>query len=201
MKRRALVGGAVALWVGSVYALGGAADTGDETGTETGDRSDEVEQIGTRGESDGIGGDSEAAFDAEAVEAAIVQHINDERFAAGVPNLGRDSGLRLAAREHSKDMHERDFYAHRNPSGEEPWDRAHCDAAETLHRGHVGEMQNEGSEEVWDTRKVGEAAAYVVEGWAISPGHYDIMADENLESIGVGVIERGGEFLVTAKYC
>ena len=158
-------------------------------------------EIRTRGESQGTGGDSEAEFEPEAVEAAIVEHINDERFAVGVPNLGRDSGLRLAAREHSRDMHERDFFAHRNPDGEEPWHRAHCEAAETLHQGHVGEMQNQGSDYVWDTTTVGEAAAYVVEGWALSDGHYDIMIDGELESVGVGVIERDGEFLVTAKYC
>ena len=59
------------------------------------------------------------APDAEAFEDELVAAINTERHAAGHPNLGRDRGLRLAAREHSTDMHERAFYAHRNPDGED----------------------------------------------------------------------------------
>src|SRR5690606_32923140 len=37
--------------------------------------------------------------------------------------LTMDPALRCAARMHSKDMSDRDFFSHTNPDGESPWDR------------------------------------------------------------------------------
>ena len=154
-----------------------------------------------RGEAQGTGGESDGDFEPEAVEAAIVDQLNAVRFDAGVENLGRDSGLRLAAREHSIDMHERDFFAHQNPDGEEPWHRAPCDAAETLYDSPIGGSVEGAAGDTYDTTVVREAAAITVAGWVESPPHYDIMTDDFFEQIGVGVHAADGRFLVTAKYC
>ena len=141
------------------------------------------------------------APDAEAVEAELVEAINTERAAAGVPALGRDRTLRRAARDHSADMHERAFYRHRNPDGEEPWDRVPCDAAETIHAGDIGRIENIDSEHTWDTREVEEAVGYVVEGWILSAEHFEVMTDGHFERVGVGVHVAADEFFATAKYC
>ena len=141
------------------------------------------------------------ALDPEAFEDELVAAINTERHAAGHPNLGRDRGLRVAAREHSRDMHEREFYRHQNPDGEEPWDRVPCDAAETIHRGEIGEARNVDSEQVWDTTDVEKAVGYVIEGWILSREHFQIMTDGRFEQVGVGVHVADGEFWATAKYC
>lgn len=154
-----------------------------------------------RGESEGTGGDSDADFDAEAVEAAIVDQINAVRFENNVPELGRDSDLRFAARQHSKDMHERDFFAHENPDGEQPWDRVPCDAAETLYESPIGGAVKNASGETFDTTTVRDAAAIVVSGWVKSDRHYGIMIDDVFERIGVGVVRADGRYLVTAMYC
>lgn len=187
MRRRTVLAGAG-------IALAGCA-AADETDGAT---SDDESQ---RGEAHGTGGESDAEFEPEAVEAAIVDQVNAVRFDAGVENLGRDSGLRLAAREHSRDMHERDFFAHQNPDGEEPWHRAHCDAAETLYDSPIGGSVEGPTGDTFDTTTVQGAAAITVAGWVESPPHYEIMIDDVFEQIGVGVHAADGRFLVTAKYC
>ena len=154
-----------------------------------------------RGESEGTGGMSVETFEPEPVTAAIVDRINGVRADARRPNLGRDGTLRRAAERHAQDMHDRDFYAHRNPDGEEPWDRVPCEAAETIHEGFLPTAENIGSDEVWDTSEVGQAAGYVVEGWVLSDAHYQIMIGDEFERVGVGVAEQGGTFYAVAKYC
>jgi uncharacterized protein YkwD len=153
----------------------------------------------------GSGGDGSVdvatAPDRKAVEATIVDRINTARFDRGIPNLGRDSDLRLTAREHSKDMHARDFYGHKNPDGEQPWHRAPCNAAETIHRGNLGSARNRGAQDSWDTTTAKGMAGYVVEGWVLSDEHYEIMLTERYTRIGVGVHIADGQFWATAMFC
>jgi uncharacterized protein YkwD len=68
-----------------------------------------------------------------ALEEEILQIVNQRRsegancgsegvFGPATP-LAMQPALRCAARVHSKDMVDRDFFSHTNPSGESPWDR------------------------------------------------------------------------------
>jgi len=93
---------------------------------------------------DGSGGDGApddgycddvADWDAEwaALEEDVLDIVNENResgascgaqgsFGPADP-LTMDAALRCAARKHSKDMNDRDFFDHTNPSGEDPFDR------------------------------------------------------------------------------
>jgi uncharacterized protein YkwD len=179
MYRRTLLGGVA-------VALAGCATASDDTADNT----------TTESESD-----NRTPLDAAAAEAEIRAAINAERYAVNVPDVDRNQELVYAARAHSRDMYERDFYAHRNPDGEEPWDRVTCNASENIHRGEVGEMQNVDSEHTWDTRDPEELGGYVIEGWILSKDHYDNLTDPQWERVGVGVHVAEGEFWVTAMFC
>ena len=184
-RRTVLAGVAVAL-------AGCAADSGpqdDDSGNESSPESNGEQQQGSE------------PPDHETAEDRIRAHINVERAEAGVRELGRSRQLADAARAHSRDMYDREFYRHRNPDGQEPWDRVVCDAGENIHRGEIGRMQNADSEHRWQTRDPEELAGYVIEGWILSREHYENMVDPQWEQVGVGVHIDGGEFFVTAKFC
>ena len=185
MQRRTVLAGA------AVALAGCAADSGpqdDDSGNESSPESDEETQ-------------GSEPPDHETAEERIRAHINVERAEAGVRELGRSRELADAARAHSRDMHDREFYDHRNPDGQEPWDRVVCEAGENIHRGEIGRMQNVDSEHRWQTRDPEELAGYVIEGWVLSREHYENMTDRHWEQVGVGVHIEGGEFYVTAKFC
>lgn len=145
--------------------------------------------------------DSDAGPDTEAAEQAIIDGINEARREATVAELTPTDRLHQPAREHSRDMADRDFYRHVNPDGEDATDRAGCFAGENLHRGEIGQMQNHGSDETWRTTSADALAGFVVEGWKLSEEHYRNMIDGQFERVGVGVAIVDGEFFATAKFC
>ena len=153
----------------------------------------------------GSGGDGSVSVttapEREAVEALIVERINGARFDRGLENLDRDGDLRFTARAHSEDMHAREFYAHENPDGEQPWHRVPCNAGEVIHRGEVGTARNRGAQESWDTTTVDGMAGYVVEGWVLSESHYEVLLTERFERLGVGIHIAAGQFWATAMFC
>lgn len=46
----------------------------------------------------------------------MIALVNEERQAAGLPALKLDTSLRAAARKHSKDMSDHDFFSHTSPT-------------------------------------------------------------------------------------
>ena len=143
-----------------------------------------------------------AGPDPEAAATQIRESINQIRATASAVGLQESSTLQEAALRHSRDMAERDFYAHRNPDGEMPWHRVACEASENIHRGQIGEMQNVDSNKVWNTSDTGELAGYVVEGWEESSEHYQNLIDPKWTAIGVGLyIDETQEFFATAMFC
>lgn len=95
-----------------------------------------------------------------------------------VPPLTMQRNLRCSSRVHSKDMMERDYFAHDNPDGEDPGVR----------------MTN--ADYPW--MSYGENIAYlysspaeVVEGWRQSPGHCRNMMSDWFGEIGVGIYDGG----------
>ncbi len=61
-------------------------------------------------------------FDAAAEEAALAM-VNASRAQYGVPPVAMDGALRQVARAHSRDMGERNYFAHNTPEGKSPFDR------------------------------------------------------------------------------
>jgi uncharacterized YkwD family protein len=55
-------------------------------------------------------------------EQRMVDLVNQDRAAAGLPVLKVDMGLVQAAREKSQDMKDNNYFAHTSPSGVTPWD-------------------------------------------------------------------------------
>lgn len=139
--------------------------------------------------------------DRETAENALRDKINAEREAAGVHTLAVSDTLATAARDHSRDMDERDFYGHENPDGEGPSDRVPCRASENLHRGDIARIRNANSDKTWSTADGEELAGYVAEGWTISEPHRENMIAVRWQNFGVGIHVGDAEFFATALFC
>ncbi len=57
------------------------------------------------------------------IETEAFQLLNADREREGLTPLQCEDDLLIVARLHCKDMHERDYFDHVNPDGEQPWDR------------------------------------------------------------------------------
>lgn len=93
--------------------------------------------------------------------------------------LEMDPLLRCAARYHSKDMVDRDFFSHDNPDGEDPWDRI----AKTGYGSYktAGENIAAGS----------GTAAGVMNQWMTSDGHCANIMNPEFTEIGIGYYPGG----------
>ena len=107
------------------------------------------------------------------VENAVASRTNAERDKAGCPALRIDERLRQAARGHSEDMAERNYFSHDSPEGTTPWDRAKAAG----YRDPSGENIARGYPD----------ASSVVEAWMNSPGHRANILNCDSMAIGVGV--------------
>ncbi len=109
-------------------------------------------------------------------EARVVQLINSQRANNGLPPLRVDSRLVQAARRHSQDMADNNFFSHYGSDGSSPFDRirdagySFRTAGETIAGGYISP----------------ESA---VDGWMNSPGHRAILLG-NYDDIGVGYVYK-----------
>ena len=140
-------------------------------------------------------------IDTDAAEAAILEGINAERRDRNVNDLQHAPELQTAAREHSQDMADRDFFDHTNPDGEGPEHRVGCHAGENIYHGDRGRIQNAEDGETWQATNADGVAGATIEGWTISQAHYELMIDALWRRAGVGVVVADDEFFVTAKFC
>lgn len=150
----------------------------------------------------GCSSSATAGPDAAAAADQLRAAINEERNAAGVAELTASDSLAEAGREHSEDMHQRGFYAHENPDGEQPWHRVPCRASENIHRGEITtELRGFESDKTFNTTTAGGIAGYVMTGWVNSSGHYQNMTRPKWSQIGVGIYVGADEFFATAMFC
>jgi uncharacterized protein YkwD len=115
--------------------------------------------------------------------SAIVCEINAARAEAGRGPLRSRPSLADAARDHSRDMVERRYFAHDSPDGEGPADRArragymrHADSW------RIGEVL------AWSRGQTLTAAA-VVELWLGSPSHRRILLSRRYRDVGAGPVD------------
>jgi uncharacterized protein YkwD len=139
-------------------------------------------------------GDSPGSF-VEQMESELLRLTNVERSGEGLEPLAEDSALVIVARRHSEDMAERDFFAHENPDGEQPWDRftRYSDRqflfyAENIFMGSGFEGSVEGG------------AATIVEAWMESPGHRANILAEEPTHLGCGVSLESGVLHATQNF-
>lgn len=110
-------------------------------------------------------------------EEAMLELLNEERRGAGLEELVLDEEMRDVAREHSRDMWERRYFAHENPDGEN-----------AVHRLLEGEVDfARAGENLALTRNVERAH----EGLMDSPGHRRNILDPEFRRVGIGVIDGG----------
>lgn len=97
------------------------------------------------------------------------------------PPLTMHPNLRCAARMHSKDMADRNFFDHTNPDGESPWDR--------MGEAGYGSYSNAGE----NIAAGSPDAAGTMDQWMNSDGHCANIMNPNFEHIGVGY-HPGGQY-------
>lgn len=115
------------------------------------------------------GGGSAAA----SAETTAVSLTNAQRAAHGCSALRVDTRLRTAARSHSADMRDRNYFDHNSPDGRTPWDRIKAAGYTTP-----------GAENIAKGYSTAEA---VVQGWMNSPGHRANILNCSLKAVGIGV--------------
>ncbi|MCC9739199.1 CAP domain-containing protein [Streptomyces sp. MNU89] len=98
--------------------------------------------------------------------------VNRERREAGCSPVTADPVLADLARAFSRDMAERDFFAHTDPDGTTPWDRA----------GRLG-IEGLGGENIARGQTTAEA---VMEAWLDTPRHRANILNCDYRTLGVG---------------
>ena len=128
-----------------------------------------------------------AGFTSTALEDEILAIVNQHRAAGAscggqaqppVGPLTMAPALRCAARVHTKDMFDRNYFDHTNPDGQLPWDRmvlagyAWSSAGENIAGGNA-------------------TAAATMGQWMNSAGHCTNIMNGDFVDIGVGHVEAG----------
>ncbi len=121
-----------------------------------------------------------------AAETRLVQLTNEARIAAGLEPLEVDPRLQAVARLHSADMHDRDFFAHENPDGLDPFDRIR--AADIGYRWAGENLARAASPE--------RAHELLME----SPGHQENILNENFRRVGIGAVHSPRGILFTQLF-
>ncbi|MFI1258577.1 CAP domain-containing protein [Streptomyces netropsis] len=119
----------------------------------------------------------DAAQAISAPRASIAAHllalVNRERVRAGRRPVRADARLARLAQDFSEDMARRGFFAHTDPDGRTPWDRAAKHGITTL-----------GGENIARGHSDAEA---VMEAWMRSPGHRQNILNGDYRTIGIGM--------------
>ena len=179
------------------------ASSGGTTGGATGDASTSTTGMSTGSSSGSTGGTSTSTggmgeyCDADddwmgswsTLEEQVLTIVNEKRSqganCGGEGSFGptgplmMDPQLRCAARLHSQDMVDRDFFAHTNPDGESPWDR--------IEKTGYGGYQTAGE----NIAAGSGTAAGVVDQWMNSDGHCANIMKPAFNELGVGYYPGG----------
>lgn len=122
------------------------------------------------------------------LENQVLTLVNQKRAAGAtcggvykppVAALTLDTKLRCAARKHSKDMGDNNFFSHTGSNGSTPWQRitsagyTYTAAGENIAAGH-------------------STALSVVNGWMASTGHCNNIMNGAYKNLGVGYYARSG---------
>lgn len=150
---------------------------------------------------------SREEFDAAEVEYFIHEDINEIRQEEGLSSMDPNDALGGVARTHSRDMAEREFFAHENPDGDTPFDRVTdsqvaCQAvgeniAQTYWREEV--LTEEGQERYTTNAEIAEG---LVQQWMNSPPHRRNILDGQWTATGIGIYQTADdEVYATQLFC
>jgi len=135
-------------------------------------------------------------FVLEDVETFVFERVNEVRTGLGLRTLASDPILTTIARNHSRDMLERDYLGHINPEGKGPVQRVGED-----HRRLVGEV----SENVWSALLLtgtspSRVADRILDAVMASEGHRRNMLARELTHLGLGVYSAPGRNVGIIEY-
>ncbi len=110
-------------------------------------------------------------------ETKAIRDMNRYRMLIGLPPCAIDPRLCKAARDHSRDMHEKDFFSHTSPvpGKKSPWMRAKLE-------GTTAKAEN-----IYSGNANGKSAN---KAWWYSPGHHRNMLNPGNRRVGMGVYEE-----------
>jgi uncharacterized protein YkwD len=128
------------------------------------------------------------------VEAALVEMTNDIRRRNGLPVLLKDGICRDAARGHSADMLNRNYFSHTDPEGRTLKERLPANLA-----------TRQWGENIWtgsgyDPRQGHQLAQMIMVGWMNSPGHRENILTPGYTHLGVGVMGNNQEVKATQVF-
>ncbi len=160
--------------------------------------------------------DVESRIDTVELEARIHGLINIERNKAGLRPLVLDKKLCAIARDHSKDMAERNYFSHTSPEGEDFLDRykkkgfvcrvrigqSICVGAENIFCNNMySSVTYTGGRAHYDWNSLEAIARSTVKGWMKSPGHRENILQPAFKSQGIGVTIKDGKVYITENFC
>ncbi len=136
---------------------------------------------------------SSSELDRPRVERLVHQYVNQERASRGLDELEYNGELVLVAREHGRDMYERDYFAHVSPSGETVRDRydeagIRCSTSgeNIAQTWAFANVRTDAGIEVYETE---EALARAIVGqWMNSSGHRENVLRESFSEQGIGIV-------------
>jgi uncharacterized protein YkwD len=112
------------------------------------------------------------------LENEVTALVNRERERNGCGRVRTDERLRTAARRHSQDMADRNYFDHTSPDGRTPWDRARRAGYEQA----IGENIAKGQ----------RTPESVMSAWMNSAGHRRNILNCDARAIGVGLAYDDG---------
>ncbi|WP_247001723.1 CAP domain-containing protein [Halosolutus gelatinilyticus] len=163
-------------------------------------------------------GESAYVTDVETVSSVTVEdfvhaEVNDRRAEHGLGPLEWDGTVASVSRAHSADMAQRDYFAHTNPDGEEPYDRFsdvdnYCQGyGENIALTWVDRpVERPGGDGAVEYRTAEALAVGLVDQWMNSSDHRAAILEEHADygwdRGGVGVyIADDGAVYATHNFC
>lgn len=105
----------------------------------------------------------------------LLAAVNRARGDRGLPVVKPVTALSAAARDHARDMVDREFFDHRSPDGRNVADRA--------------QRRSYAFRKIGENLAVGQSTPEeVVQAWTDSPGHAAVLYDPDLREIGIGYL-------------
>jgi uncharacterized protein YkwD len=128
------------------------------------------------------------------VEEAVFAMTNDIRRQNGLPVFLKDEICRDAARGHSADMANRNYFSHTDPENRSLKDRLPANLC-----------PRQWGENIWtgsgyNTRQSHQLAQIIIVGWMNSPGHRKNILDPCYTHLGVGVMAKNQEVKATQVF-
>ncbi|MBU0668346.1 S-layer homology domain-containing protein [Patescibacteria group bacterium] len=128
----------------------------------------------------------ESDFNLQTARTKMLNLINEERKAVGLPAVSIDDKLNTLAQNHSQDMMDRDFFAHVNPDGKTPEARR---------------LEANIPMPVGENLAISPTVLYAHKGLMQSGIHRNNILDPKWTKVGIGIaINSSGSLLVTQEF-